>query len=243
MKKILPKKFFNRSALIVAKDLLGKVLVRRYKGKIIRLIITEVEAYDGFNDKASHASKGKTERNKIMFEKGGYFYVYFIYGMHWMFNIVVGPKNYPAAILIRAGAVLHTVMHNSMQKRQKKYFETIENKQGNNLTTKQLDDFNLISGPARLTKFLKIDGKFNKLLADPKNNLWFEDVEINSDIAILGLRSKVSENQFKIAAKKRVGVDYAGPIWSKKLYNFSINNLTCAVKKGIRTKANKKEVK
>lgn len=65
-------------------------------------MITEVEAYDGFNDKASHASRGQTERNKVMFGKAGYWYVYFTYGMHWMLNIVTGAKNYPAAILIRA---------------------------------------------------------------------------------------------------------------------------------------------
>ncbi len=101
MNKILPQKFFNRPTLTVAKALLGKFLVRRLKGKECVLMITEVEAYDGLNDKASHASKGKTERNKIMFGEAGRWYVYFTYGMHWMLNIVTGPKDYPAAILIR----------------------------------------------------------------------------------------------------------------------------------------------
>src|SRR3989344_7369693 len=97
----LRKSFFIRPALSVAKDLLGKYLVRRLATKEIPLMVTEVEAYVGFNDRASHANKGKTERNKVMFSEGGRWYVYFTYGMHWMLNIVTGPKNYPAAVLIR----------------------------------------------------------------------------------------------------------------------------------------------
>lgn len=102
MRKILPQKFFNRPALKVAENILGKFLARRSRGKEVALMITEVEVYDGFEDKASHAHRGKTERNKIMFESAGKWYIYFTYGMHWMLNIVVGPKDYPAAILIRA---------------------------------------------------------------------------------------------------------------------------------------------
>jgi len=86
---------------LVAKKLLGKYLVHRRGGKNISLMITEVEAYLGLDDKASHASRGKTERNKAMFDEGGRWYVYFTYGMHWMLNIVTGPKDYPAAVLIR----------------------------------------------------------------------------------------------------------------------------------------------
>ena len=86
---------------MVAKKLLGKYLVHRRGGKNISLMITEVEAYLGLDDKASHASRGKTERNKAMFDEGGRWYVYFTYGMHWMLNIVTGPKDYPAAVLIR----------------------------------------------------------------------------------------------------------------------------------------------
>ena len=75
-------------------------------------MITEVEAYDGFKDKASHASRGKTERNKIMFEKAGKWYVYFTYGMHWMLNVVCGQKNYPAAILIRGAIQFNNIINN-----------------------------------------------------------------------------------------------------------------------------------
>lgn len=101
MKRVLNASFFNRPALAVAEDLLGKVIVRRIGSREISLPITEVEAYDGFDDKASHASRGQTVRNAPMFGHAGFWYVYLVYGMHWMLNIVTGPKDYPAAVLIR----------------------------------------------------------------------------------------------------------------------------------------------
>jgi len=101
MSRILEPDFYNRPTLIVAQDLLGKFLVRKIGNKEITSMIIEVEAYDGFKDKASHASKGRTLRNEVMFGEAGRWYVYLIYGMYWMLNIVTGPKNYPAAILIR----------------------------------------------------------------------------------------------------------------------------------------------
>jgi len=101
MDKLLNEKFFNQDTSLVAQELLGKFLVRNINGKEIALIITETEAYDGPNDKASHTSKGKTERTKVMFGKPGIFYVYLCYGMHYMLNIVTREKEYPAAVLIR----------------------------------------------------------------------------------------------------------------------------------------------
>lgn len=102
MGKILKQKYFqNKDTDKLAKSLLGKFLMRRYKGKTTACKITEVEAYSGFRDRASHAHRGKTERNKVMFGPAGHWYVYFTYGMHWMLNIVTGPEDYPAAILMR----------------------------------------------------------------------------------------------------------------------------------------------
>jgi DNA-3-methyladenine glycosylase len=101
MKKVLSPDFFNPPALTVAPLLLGKFLVRKLGQQTKVLMITEVEAYDGFKDKASHAARGLTERNKIMFGEAGRWYVYFTYGLHWMLNVVTGPKGYPAAVLIR----------------------------------------------------------------------------------------------------------------------------------------------
>ncbi len=101
MNKKIEQAYFNGDTVEIARDLLGKFLVRKIGNKVVAAMITEVEAYDGPRDKASHASKGKTERTKIMFGHPGHFYVYLCYGMHWMLNIVTGPKDYPAAILIR----------------------------------------------------------------------------------------------------------------------------------------------
>lgn len=104
MRKVLRQDFFNRPTLKVARELLGKFLVRKINKKIVAMIITDVEAYVGHHDKASHASRGKTLRNTPMFGKAGYWYVYFTYGMHWMLNIVTEREDYPAAILIRGVA-------------------------------------------------------------------------------------------------------------------------------------------
>lgn len=106
MRIILEPAFFNRSALRVGRALLGKYLVRAESGKEIALPITELEVYDGFEDRASHAFRGKTPRNQVMWSDAGRLYVYFVYGMHWLLNVVVGKKDYPAAILIRgAGGI------------------------------------------------------------------------------------------------------------------------------------------
>ncbi|TSC73556.1 MAG: DNA-3-methyladenine glycosylase [Parcubacteria group bacterium Gr01-1014_70] len=101
-RNILPTSFFMRSTLVVAEELLGKFLVMRQNdGSEIAHMITNVEAYDGFQDKASHASRGRTNRNAPMFEAGGIWYVYFVYGMHHMLNVVTGQNGYPAAVLLR----------------------------------------------------------------------------------------------------------------------------------------------
>lgn len=102
MSRLLPPAFFLGPTEKVAEELLGKYLVRRFPdGHIDGRMITDVEVYDGFRDKASHASRGKTVRNTPMFGGPGYWYVYFTYGIHWMLNIVTREKDYPAAVLIR----------------------------------------------------------------------------------------------------------------------------------------------
>lgn len=98
----LGKQFFTRDVLMVAEDLLGTHLVRvRPDGAVLRFLVTEVEAYKGREDLACHASKGRTPRTEIMFSRGGFAYVYLIYGMYWMLNVVAGPANEPQAVLIR----------------------------------------------------------------------------------------------------------------------------------------------
>ncbi|MBX4190313.1 DNA-3-methyladenine glycosylase, partial [Candidatus Parcubacteria bacterium] len=100
MKK-LDRQFFEQKTLKVARELLGKYLVRRIGNKVIAAKITETEAYCGPNDKACHASKGRTSRTEVMFGKAGHAYVYLIYGMYHCLNIVTEKENYPAAVLIR----------------------------------------------------------------------------------------------------------------------------------------------
>jgi len=102
MNRRLPNSFFQRDVLEVAPELLGKILVRKSNNGIIeKFQITEVEAYCRNGDLACHASKGKTQRTEVMFREGGLVYVYLIYGMYWMLNIVTGKENDAEAVLIR----------------------------------------------------------------------------------------------------------------------------------------------
>ena len=98
----LPADFYRRDVLIVAPELLGKILVRVFSnGDIRKYIITEVEAYSAPHDLACHASKGKTPRTEVMFRAGGLVYVYLIYGIYWMLNVGTGPHDEASAVLIR----------------------------------------------------------------------------------------------------------------------------------------------
>ncbi len=98
----LKREFFIRDVLDVAPDLIGKdMIVRLYGGTYGRYCITEVEAYRGDEDEACHAFKGRTSRTEVMFREGGYLYIYLIYGMYWMLNIVTAGNNIPQAVLIR----------------------------------------------------------------------------------------------------------------------------------------------
>jgi DNA-3-methyladenine glycosylase len=99
--RVLGDDFFARSALVVARELLGKYLVRQDGTRETCVQITETEAYLGPHDLACHASKGRTSRTEPMFGPAGCWYVYFIYGIHWMLNAVTGRDGYPSAVLLR----------------------------------------------------------------------------------------------------------------------------------------------
>lgn len=98
----MQRAFFNRGATIVARDLLGREIIRHIGKREVCAVITETEAYIGPHDKASHASRGRTRRTEPMFGPPGTIYVYLIYGMHYCFNIVTCEAGYPAAVLIRS---------------------------------------------------------------------------------------------------------------------------------------------
>lgn len=159
--------------LTVAPELLGKFLVRRFWEKDTSAMITEIEAYDGPKDKACHANKGLTERNKVMFGPAGFWYVYFVYGRHWMLNIVTGSEGYPSAVLVRG------------------VYE--------------------VNGPGKVTRFFGIDDSLYGKPSVKSSGLWLEDRGV-----------VVSKSAIK--KTPRVGVDYAGPVWSRKNYRFLLLN-------------------
>ena len=185
--KVLPQKFFERPVVRVAKDLLGKTLVREINGKKEKFIITETEAYDGPEDLACHAAKGRTKRTEVMFGKAGVWYVYLVYGMYYMINVVTGDEEYPAAVLIRGAKKIE--------------------KDGSKIN---------LNGPGKLSKYLKVDKTFTGKEALPSTGLWFEENEqLNKKSS-----GKLKTSKKKIVVTPRIGINYAGPIWSQKLYRF-----------------------
>ena len=100
--RILPRVYFNRPTVQVARSLIGKYLVRVIDGRILAGKIVEVEAYVGSQDRACHASKGRTQRTEVMFGPAGVAYVYLIYGMYHCLNVVTEREEFPSAVLIRA---------------------------------------------------------------------------------------------------------------------------------------------
>ena len=98
----LPRSFYSRPTLEVARDLLGKVLVHRHRGVVTSGILVEVEAYIGEEDPACHAAPGPTARNEPLYGPPGFSYVYLNYGIHSLVNVVTEPDGWPAAVLIRA---------------------------------------------------------------------------------------------------------------------------------------------
>ncbi|MEU9153456.1 DNA-3-methyladenine glycosylase [Streptomyces sp. NPDC048417] len=135
----LPRDFFDRPVLEVAPDLLGRILLRTTPDGPIAVRITEVEAYDGPNDPGSHAYRGPTPRNEVMFGPPGHVYVYFTYGMWFCMNLVCGPVGTASAVLLRAGEIVEGVDLARKRRLSARY------------------DRELAKGPARLATALGVD--------------------------------------------------------------------------------------
>lgn len=176
--KILPRKFYIRPVLAVAKDLLGKILIKKDGNRVFAGRIVEVEAYDGKIDEAAHTFNGKTKRNEVMFSEGGYFYVYFTYGAHFCCNVVVGKQNHGAAVLIRAVQPLLGID------------KMIENRFGRELKSEK-EIYNLTSGPGKVCKAFGITKEHSGL-----------DLT-NSSVLIID-QSKLKINM--IGVSKRIGI-------------------------------------
>lgn len=179
----LIRSFYNRDARLVAEDLIGKVLVRKYEDKIIRARIIETEAYIAEIDKASHAYGGKiTPRTKIMFGPPGYTYVYFIYGMYYCMNFVTEEEGTCSAVLIRGADPVENIQEMCINRYNKKLED---------LSKSQIK--NLSNGPGKLCNALNITKEHNgtDLLSD---EIYVEDDEFKD---------------FNVEKTKRINIDYA----------------------------------
>lgn len=159
---ILDKSFFQKSANILAKDLLGKILIHKCDNKIIGGIIVETEAYLQ-DDPASHSFIGLRNRNKSMFLEAGFSYVYKIYGIHYCFNIVSGKEGVGEAVLIRA---LEPIYNIDMMKINRKI---------NTLS-------NLTNGPSKLCQALEINIIHDSICLYSSNDLFIIDNKIDQEI-------------------------------------------------------------
>ncbi|MEW6195245.1 MAG: DNA-3-methyladenine glycosylase [Bacteroidota bacterium] len=144
----LPLKFYQRNVHTVAKELLGKVFVRKINDRFISGRIVEVEAYDGNVDQAAHSYNGKTKRNEVMFDGGGVLYVYFTYGMHFCANVVTGKLNSRTALLIRAIEPIDGIEVMSVNRYGKKNIS-------------QKEKINLTNGPGKICLAFGIQRKEN----------------------------------------------------------------------------------
>ena len=186
---ILEPEWFSRPTCVVAADLIGKVLCRQLtdsdgKQKILRMRISETEAYIGEGDAACHAHAGtRTARTEIMYSQGGVFYVYLTYGIHHMLNLVSGPAESPEAVLIRAGFFTEDserLLDEQLLRADKPLSPLKEIKQ--------------LAGPGKLTKHLQINRDLYGEPITPASEVWIEDDGCQPPISL----------------RPRIGIDYAG---------------------------------
>jgi len=152
----LARDFYQRSTLTVARELLGKRLVRVVDGQRLLGLIVEVEAYIGEDDAACHAACGRTPRNEAMYGPPGHAYVYFIYGMHHCLNAATEEEGFPAAVLIRA-------------------LEPLEGLEIMRRYRPDRSDKELTNGPAKLCQAMAIDRSFNGVALCTSKDLFIEE--------------------------------------------------------------------
>lgn len=183
---LLEPSWFTRPTCIVAADLIGKVLCRQLtdsdgKVKVLRIRITETEAYIGEGDAACHAHAGtRTARTEVMYQQGGVFYVYLTYGIHHMLNLVTGLAESPEAVLIRAGFLTDDS-------------DRLIDEQQLGLD-KQFTHPKQFAGPGKLTLRLDIDRSLYGKAIEPASGVWVEDDGCQPPVSL----------------RPRIGIDYAG---------------------------------
>lgn len=183
---VLTPSWFARPTCVVAADLIGKVLCRKLidsdgTTKVLRMRVSETEAYIGYKDDsvAAHLTKSKAQAD-IMSAEGGVFYVYLTYGVHHMLNLVSGSAESPESVLIRAGFLSDDS-------------DRLVDEQSLS-SDKQLDHIKQLAGPGKLTKRLQIDRKLYSKVIAPKSEVWFEDDGCQPPVSV----------------RPRIGIDYAG---------------------------------
>jgi len=218
---ILPPSFYSRPTLKVAKDLLGQVLVHETPQGVTSGKIVEVEAYLPKNDPGCHAARGKTPRNAPMFGPAGHAYVYFVYGNHFMFNVVTEKEGVPGAVLLRA---LEPVMgEERMARRRGRLFP---------------GDRAVTNGPGKLVQALGIDRSHNNIPLW-RRPLYLKKAEREGSIGVttrigltegseLPLRFYLKDNPY---LSVKPGADRPSPGMKKKLKNVSNHQGTKGTKK------------
>ena len=183
--KILKNDFFKRDTVEVAKSLIGKKIIRNISGNFFCVKIVETEAYLGLEDRACHSYGGRiTDRNKTLYLPGGHIYVYLIYGMYDLLNIVTRDEDHPEAVLIRGVEPLENLDGISKNRFGKAYEE---------LSTYQRK--NLSNGPGKLSMAIGINRSLNGKV-------------LSKDYLYIGEGEEVPEKDLVIT--KRIGIDYAG---------------------------------
>jgi DNA-3-methyladenine glycosylase len=178
----LTRASFNLPTLRVSRDLLGKFIVRRHRGRQLAAMITEVEAYKGPRDRAAHTFGGRrTARVEPLYADGGTAYVYLVYGIHWLLNFSTAGAETPEGVLIRG------------------------------VLTADGAKPRLLSGPGRVTTYLRIDRRLDHVDATRSAVMWLED---------RGIRVAAR----RIMTGPRVGIDYAGAYWAARRWRFWIDS-------------------